>query len=71
MHMDECVFFLGELFFTGGHRNLRLPQDLENLGNLPDEIIQTNFEFEFFSLKTNIFHTRSKLHCLHALAVGA
>jgi hypothetical protein len=33
------------VFFTGGHRNFRLPQ---NLANLLDEIIQTNFEFEFF-----------------------
>jgi hypothetical protein len=42
------VFFSQLVFFTRGHQNFRLPRNLENLGNLPDEIIQINFEFEIF-----------------------
>jgi hypothetical protein len=44
----QGFFFLDQLFFIGGHRNFRLPRNLENLANISDEIIQTNFEFEFF-----------------------
>jgi hypothetical protein len=53
-------FFCRLVFFTGGNRNFRLPRNLENLANLPDEIIQTNFEFEFFNVKTHIFDTKSQ-----------
>jgi hypothetical protein len=38
-------FFFSVSFFTDGHRNFRLPSNLENLVNLLDKIIQTNFEF--------------------------
>jgi hypothetical protein len=44
----DLGFFSWLVFFTGGHRNFRLPQNLENLANFLEEIIQTNFEFEFF-----------------------
>jgi hypothetical protein len=48
-------FFSRSVIFIGGDRNFWLPQNLENLRNLPDEIIQTNFEFEFFSVKISKF----------------
>jgi hypothetical protein len=51
----QGFFFSQSVIFTGGDRNFWLPQNLENLRNLPDEIIQTNFEFEFFSVKISNF----------------
>jgi hypothetical protein len=46
-------FFLGLVFFTGGHRNNGLPQNLGNTAYLPNEILQRNFEFNFFYTNTN------------------
>jgi hypothetical protein len=41
-------FFSRPIFFLGGHRNIRLPRNLENLAYFSDEIIQPNFEFKIF-----------------------
>jgi hypothetical protein len=46
-------FFSRSSFFTGGHRKNRLPRNLKNTADLPNEFFQTNFEFKFFNSKTN------------------
>jgi ABC-type polysaccharide transport system permease subunit len=45
---EDTRFFSRPILFLGGHRNIRLPRNLENLAHFLDEIIQTNFEFKFF-----------------------
>jgi ABC-type phosphate/phosphonate transport system permease subunit len=51
----QKVFFLVLVlvFFTGGYRKNRLPRNLKNTADLPNEFFQTNFEFNFFYNKTN------------------
>jgi hypothetical protein len=44
-------FFSRSRFFTGGHRKNRLPRNLENTADLPNEFFQSNFEFKFFTAK--------------------
>jgi hypothetical protein len=50
---DEQGFFSHSEISTGGHQNNRLPRNFENIANFSNELIQTNFEFNFFYTKTN------------------
>jgi hypothetical protein len=56
-------FFFRWAFFTGGHRNYRLPRNLKNLAILPDEFFQTNFEFKFFCVKTTTLYIQFVQTC--------
>jgi hypothetical protein len=42
------VFFSRLHFFTRGHRKIRLPRNLGNLGNFSYEFIQMKIEFKKF-----------------------
>jgi hypothetical protein len=40
------VYFFSVAFFNGGHRKIRLPQNLRILGNFSYEFFQMKFEFK-------------------------
>jgi hypothetical protein len=70
MYPDQGFFSRYE-FFTGGHRKIRLPRNLVNLGIFSFEIFQTKFKFKIFCAQTNKFRPSfGKYHLSDAVVVA-